>query len=139
MRLRLSGLVLAGVVFTGLYAVNEYDKSTNYVPTDARVVKVEESCYMKKTSRGIGSKTTSTTKEGPCKLVEAINKNHPEFQDYRVVKTTYVEFKYKSPVDGKTHRGRHKQSKHENGKPIKRGDVLAVLAHKDNADKTSRK
>jgi hypothetical protein len=137
MNLKAYGLV--GVVLSLSYAYSQYDKATNYVETTARVTKVEESCYLKKKERGIGTKTTITTKTGPCKIANALKEHHPEFKSYSVIKNTYVEFSYKSPVDGRRHNGRHEQAKHKNGQPIKRGDALAILAHMEVPEKTTKR
>jgi hypothetical protein len=131
------GIVVA--VLGGFYLYTVYDKGTNYEEIMARVIKVEETCYLKKTSRGIGTKTTSTTKEGPCDIVEAINEGHPEFQDYRLIRTTYVEYEYRSPADGEYYTGRHTQSNHEDGTAIRYGSDILILAHKEKPETTRRK
>ena len=122
----------------GLFLYAQFDRSTNYEETMARVTKVEELCYMTKRERGVLSKTTTTTDHGPCAPIQRIHETHPAYKDYRLVKVTYVEYRYRSPADGKLHRGKHEQVKHPDGKAVKSGDTLLVLAHKTNAEKTRK-
>lgn len=115
----------------------QYDLKANYEPTPAKVTKVEETCYLKKKDRGVFSKTTTTTKEGPCRIVKALNETHPEYQDFDLVKVTYVEFRYRSPADGKMHRGKEKQVNRKAGLPLRSGDEVVVRAHKEEPLKTA--
>jgi len=130
------GLITFGLL--ALFAWHQYDRNTNYVPISARVVKLEALCYLEKTERGVASKTTYTTKEGPCEIVELLQKSDPKFDGYHIVRNNYVEYYYTSPVDGQAHTGRHQQVKHKDGRLIAEGDELMVLAHKKNAEKTQR-
>lgn len=122
----------------GFFLYSQYDRAANYEQTVARVTGVDEVCYMKKVDRGIASKTTSTTKEGPCEVVSMINKSHPEFQDYDLIKVTYVEYEYQSPADGKWHTAKRKQTTHKNGTPVRFGDEMVILAHRHDPERTQR-
>lgn len=124
-------IALMAVVAGGALLYFEYDTATNYEETTAKVTGVREVCYMKKKERGAFSKTTTTTKEGPCPMVMALNKSHPEFQDFDLVKVTYIEYRYRSPADGKMHRGKHKQVNRKEGLPLRAGDTGVVHAHKE--------
>jgi len=138
----MNGLILktggVAVLLGGFYLYTSYDEAVNYQEVTARVTKVEELCYMKKVERGLKTKTTSTTKEGPCEIVEAIHKGHPEFEGFDLIRVTYVDFAYRAPLDGNTYAGRHKQARHENGQPISEGDSLPILVHKKDPEKTQR-
>ena len=65
MRRLLIKIVIVVVGFSGLVAWNKFDRSANYEKTAAEVTRIDEVCYLKKVERGIGSKTTSTTKPAP--------------------------------------------------------------------------
>jgi hypothetical protein len=85
------------------------------------------------------SKTTTTTKEGPCPIITALNQTHPEYQDFDLVKVTTVEFRYRSPADGKVHRGKQREeNRRETGLKLRRGDDLVVLAHKTKPEETRK-
>ena len=129
-------IVLAAVALGGIFLYAQYDMTTNYERIPAKVTKVEELCYLKKKERGVLTKTTTTTKEGPCNVVSALNRTHPEYQDFDLVKVTYVEFRYRSPADGKMHRGKDKQVNRKAALPLRSGDEGEVLAHKQDWSKT---
>lgn len=131
-------IVVGALAFAGIGLYATYDRATNYETTTAKVTKVEEVCYMKKTERGVASKTTKTTKEGPCPIITAMDQTHPEFQDYDLIKVIYVEFRYRSPADGKFHRGKQRQENVRSGLPLRSGDDLQVLAHKTKPEVTSK-
>ena len=132
-------IVLAFVGFAGLASWVAYDRSANYEKTAAEVTRVDEVCYLKKTERSIGSKTKWTSKEGPCAMITAINQSHPEYQDYDLVKVTTIEYRYRSPVDGKMHRGElREENRREAGLPLRRGDSIDVLAHKTDPAKSQK-
>ncbi len=139
MRRLLIKIVIVVVGFSGLVAWNKLDRSANYEKTAAEVTRIDEVCYLKKVERGIGSKTTSTTKEGPCQMITAINQSHPEYQDFDLVKVTTIQYRYRSPADGKMHRGEMRQeNRRESGLPLRRGDSIEVLAHKTEPEKTQK-
>jgi hypothetical protein len=139
MRKFLIKLILGGVALGAATAWAAWDRTANYEPVTAEVTKVEEVCYMKKTERGIASKTTTTTKEGPCPIITALNQTHPEYQDFDLVKVTTVEFRYRSPADGKVHRGKQREeNRRETGLKLRRGDDLVVLAHKTKPEETRK-
>lgn len=130
---------LAALVFGAIALYAQADIAANYEPAAAQVTKVEEVCYLKKKERGVFTKTTTTTKEGPCAAVRQLNITHPEYQDFDLVTVTYVEFRYRSPADGKMYRGKDKQvDRKEGGLPLRSGDEGVVLAHKEDPKKTMR-
>lgn len=130
---------LAAFGFACLVAWNKYDRSVNYEPVAAEVTRVDEVCYLKKVDRSIGSKTTRTSKEGPCTTITAINQSHPEYQDFELIKVTTVEYRYRSPADGKMHRGKfRKENLPQSGLPLRRGDSIDVMAHKTDPGKTQK-
>ena len=132
-------IVLAFVGFAGLAAWTMYDRSTNYEKTAAEVTRIDEVCYLKKVERNVGSKTTRTSKEGPCSMIQAINESHPEYQDFDLVKVTTIEYRYRSPADGKMHRGElREENRREAGLPLRRGDSIEVLAHKTDPEKSQK-
>lgn len=133
-------LMKAGVfaaVLGGLFIYSSIDRAVNYKQVTARVTGVEEACYLKKVERGLRRKTTSTTKEGPCEVIRLVQQSKPDLQDFELVKVTYVSFEYRSPADGNTYGGRHKQSRHKDGRQIKPGDNLPVKAHKEDPQLTT--
>ena len=130
------GLIL--VVFVAFVAYKEFDLAANYERIPAKVTKVDEVCYLKKKERGVFTKTTTTTKEGPCTIVRALNETHPEYQDFDLVKVTYIEFRYRSPADGKMHRGKDKLLNRKSNLPLRSGDDGVVYAHKDKPAETER-
>jgi len=132
-------LALIAVVGGGIVAYGSWDRATNFVETTAEVTGIDEVCYMKKTERGVGSKTTRTTREGPCGIVSELNRSHPEFQDFDLIKVTTIEFRYRSPADGQFHRGsQREENRRESGLPLRKGDSLKILAHKTDPGVTQR-
>ena len=127
-------LVVGVVVLCAIGLYGYYETAANYQKTRVKVTHVEEACYMRKSSL----KETWTTKEGPCEIVESVHKNRPEFKDYSLKRVFYVGYRYQSPADGKWHKGRHQQAKHEDGRKIKPGDELTVLLHKQDPGKTKK-
>jgi len=123
------------MVLIGFYVYSESDKAANYVKTPARVTSVEELCYLEKKSGG----KTSTTEAGPCEDVRALNRRHPAFQDYKLVTSTTVNYKYESPVDNSTYYGHYKYTGRGVKLRIEEGDEVTVLAHKKIPDKSQWK
>lgn len=139
MRSVLIKIGLAVLVFGAVALYAQANMAANYEPAAAQVTKVEEVCYLTKKERGIFTKSATTTKEGPCATVRALNITRPEYQDFDLVTVTYVEFRYRSPADGKMHRGQDKQvNRRKDGLPLRSGDEGVVLAHKEDPTKTMR-
>ena len=130
-------LGVMAVVLGGGFLYYQYDRATNYEQTTAHVTDVEVTCYLKKTE-GLKRKKITTTREGPCEIVEEIKRSHPDFADFNVIRTTYVKYEYKSPADQRWHKGKHKQARHEDGSQIEFGDSIVILAHKQDPDKTQK-
>jgi hypothetical protein len=134
MRLAIFGLVAVGV--GGLLAYDHYNKKTNFQPVNARISAVNEQCYMDKVDRGVLSKTTLTSDLLPCELATVLTREHPKWYGYDVKRKIEIHFAYVSPVDRATHTSKLQMSAFPNGKPLRAGDVIAVLASKTKADKT---
>ena len=134
MRLGAYGVVFVGVA--GLLAYDHYDKTTNFQPVDARISAVNEQCYMEKVEREVLTKSTSTYDLLPCELAELLTREYPMWQGYTVKHKIEVRFVYASPVDGATHTSSLQMSAFPNGRPLRVGDVLQVLASKTKADKS---
>lgn len=126
------GLVAVGVA--GFFGYDQYDRAYNYEQVVAEVTTVDEVCHLTKKE----GKTRYVTDAGPCDIVEEINRTHPEYLDYKLVRTTDVQYRYQSPADGNTYSGSHKQRKHEDGTPIAQGEGLTVLAHKAEPETTKK-
>jgi predicted RNA-binding protein (virulence factor B family) len=130
--LKLGALALLAV---GGFGYSRYDRANNYIPVRVRADKVETLCYGKQTERDILTKTTRTTKEVDCKTLRALVASHPDFKGFTVYENTYVSFRYKSPVDNKTHVGRVIETRNLDGKPIRKRDVFDALVSNKMADK----
>ena len=127
-------IAAAGLLIGGGTLFAQYDRSTNYEPVEARITNVTEKCYLKKVSRGFKSTKTTTTGEGDCTIASALASGHPEYQGMDVIRTAYVEVKYRSPVDGQYHRETIKfesktKAKYRSGQPLK------ILAHVREAER----
>jgi hypothetical protein len=134
MRLAVFGTI--AVAAAGLAAYDKYDKTTNFQAVDARISAVNEQCYMEKVERGVVTKTTSTSDLLPCERAELLTRVHPKWQGYAIKHKIEIRFAYVSPVDGATHAASLTMSAFPNGRPVRAGDVLRVLASKTKADKT---
>ena len=69
-------------------------------------------------------------------LAEVLTREHPKWQGYAIKHKIEIRFAYVSPVDGATHAASLTMSAFPNGRPVRAGDVLRVLASKTKADKT---
>ena len=128
--------VVASVLLVGGFSViMNMSVGMHFTETMARVTGTEEVCYLVKTSaRGVIEDIDRST-NGSCRVARlAVTK--PKYRDYQIGTRVMVDYRYVSPVDGKTYHGRHAQSAHEDGRPIRRGDELAILAHKKNPKAT---
>lgn len=127
-------IVAAGALLGGATLFAQYDRSTNYEPVEARITHVTEKCYLKKVSRGFKSTKTTTTGEGDCSAATMLAHSHPEYQGMDVIRTAYVEVKYRSPADGKYHRETMKFESKSTSK-YRSGQALKILAHVSKADR----
>ncbi|MXN66276.1 hypothetical protein GR183_15280 [Stappia sp. GBMRC 2046] len=126
------------LLLAGFYVYDRFDKATNYLPVEARVVSVETLCHGTRTKRGILTKTKETTREGDCDVLRALVATHPEFKGFHVVETAYISFSYKSPVDGQTHSGQHKKTVRPNSILARKGEMIEILASKQDPEKTAK-
>jgi len=134
MKLQMLGLAAVGAA--GLYTYDQYDKKANYTPVQARLTTVDEQCFLKKEERNVVTKTTYTSKVGPCDAAEVALKTMTQWQGGRVVHKIQVQFSFVSPVDGKTHNSNQEFETWPANKPLHAGDVMPVLASKTEGDKT---
>jgi len=134
MRFAAIGIVVALVGGFAIY--DNYDKSHNYQPVDARISTVSDQCYMEKVEKGVLTKTTSTSDLLSCDVAAVLTRSHPNWQGYDIKHKIEIKFAYVSPVDGATHFSSLQLSYFPKGKPLQMGDVLRVLASKTKADKT---
>jgi hypothetical protein len=134
MRLGVYAIVAVGVV--GLTAYEQYDKRTNFQPVDARISAVNEQCYMEKVERGVVTKSTSTSDLLHCEVAERLTREHPKWQGYTIKHKIEIRVAYTSPVDGAVHAANLQMSVFPDGRPLRAGDVLKILASKTKADKT---
>lgn len=126
------------LIFGAFVAYKEYNLAANYERIPATVTRVEELCYLEKRERGLFTRTATTTKEGPCDIVKALNETHPEYQGFDLGKVTYVEFRYRSPADGNLHRGKDKLLNRKSNLPLRAGVEGVVYAHKVKPDQVER-
>ena len=134
MHLGIYGTVAVAVV--GFIAYDQYDKKANFQPVNGRISAVNEQCYLEKVERGVVTKTTLTSDLLPCELAVALTREHPKWYGYDVKHKIEIQFVYVSPVDRVTHTSKLQMSAFPNGKPLRAGDVIPVLASKTKADKT---
>lgn len=134
MRFLVVAIVTIGIA--GAFAQDQYDKRASFQRVDARVSAINEQCYMEKVERGALKKTTSTSDLVRCEVAERMTREHPKWQGYNVKQKIEVRVVYVSPADGATHTSSLQMSAFPNGKPLRAGDVLQILASKTKADKT---
>ena len=123
-------LVVGGGV---VYGVSELDKGMNYVETTGVVTSAKVDCFIK-------SKKFKITKDGSrdllymdCKIAPRMAKRH-RMRRSDIHGRAKIEYKFNSPVDGKTHIGKF-TTKREIAK-YKHGAKFTVYAHKTKADKS---
>lgn len=124
------GIVLAGI---GAFALwDGYDKKANYVPAEARVMSVEETCWMEKRE----GKSTWTSNTGDCAASEFLVANHPKWAGYEVKRKITLKLAYVSPVDRAVHDTVKKLDAYPEQKKLAVGDVTKILVSKSDAQKT---
>lgn len=126
---RLIGAGLVLLVGGGVKVYDMYDKARNYVTVQARVMTVNDTCYMEKRE----GKKTYTSDTLPCALAEIAVKEHPKWQGYDIKHNYVIKFAYISPVDKTRHEATLKL--HKLPKPMRTGDVMPVLASVSEAGK----
>ena len=134
--MRLAGILIVGVGVAGFAAYDQYDKRVNFKRVDARISAVNDQCYMEKVTREGITKTTSTSDLLRCELAQVLTREHPKWQGYTIKHKIEVRFVFVSPVDGATHASSLEMAAFPNGRPLRAGEVLPVLASKTKADKT---
>jgi hypothetical protein len=134
--MRLAGILIVAVGAAGLATYDQYDKRVNYRRVDARISSINDQCYMEKVTREGITKTTSTSDMLRCELAESLTREHPKWQGYTVKHKIEVRFAFISPVDGTTRTSKLEMSAFPNGRPLRAGEVLPILASKTKADKT---
>lgn len=134
--MRLAAFAIVAVGAAGLTAYDQYDKRANFQRVDARISAIIEQCYMEKVTREGITKTTSTSDLLRCELAQVLTREHPKWQGYTVKHKIEVRFVFVSPVDGATHTSSLEMAAFPNGRPLRAGEVLPILASKTKADKT---
>ena len=134
--MRLILCTLFVVFFVVVTAYDQYDKKTNFNPVQARISAVDEQCYMENVERGIVTKTTLTSDLLRCEIAQALTREHPKWYGYTIKQKIEVRFAYVSPVDRATHTASHQMSAYPNGRPLRVGEIIPVLASKIKPDKT---
>ena len=134
--MRLAGIMIVAVGAAGLAAYDQYDKRMNFQRVDARISAVNDQCYMEKVTREGITKTTSTSDLLRCELAQVLTREHPKWQGYSIKHKIEIRFAFVSPVDGATHTSSLEMSAFPNGRPLRAGEVLPVLASKSQPDKT---
>ena len=134
--MRLAGFMIVAVGLAGFAAYDQYDKRVNFRRVEARISAVNDQCYMEKVTRDGITKTTSTSETLRCELAQALTREHPKWQGYSVKHKIEVRFAFVSPVDGATHTSSLEMATFPNGRPLRAGEILPVLASKTKVDKT---
>ena len=134
--MRLAGILIVAVGVAGFAAYDQYDKRVNFQRVEARISAVNDQCYMEKVTREGITKTTSTSEMLRCELAQVLTREHPKWQGYSVKHKIEVRFAFVSPVDGATHASSLEMATFPNGRPLRAGEILPVLASKTKADKT---
>jgi hypothetical protein len=134
--MRLVAFATIALFAAGIAVYDQYDKTTNYQPVDARISAVSHQCYMEKVERGAVMKTTTTSELLGCDLAEVLTREHPQWRGFAVRHKIEIRFAYVSPVDGATHASSLTMTEFPKGQPLRAGDVLRVLASKSKVDKT---
>lgn len=125
-----AGVVLVGV--GGFVAYDQYDKKANFTPVQARVTDVNDICYMERRS----GRTREWSENIPCDRAEMAVKYSPKWTGFDIRHKITVSYEYLSPVDKRTHTGKHEYSYLPEGKPINRGQLLTIRASKSDPAKT---
>lgn len=134
--MRLAGFMIVAVGLAGFAAYDQYDKRVNFRRVEARISAVNDQCYMEKVTRDGITKTTSTSEMLRCELAQVLTREHPKWQGYSVKHKIEIRFAFVSPVDGATHTSSLEMATFPNGRPLRAGEILPVLASKTKADKT---
>jgi hypothetical protein len=133
MRLLFVGTIAA---VAGLAFYNQYDRTANFQPVDARISAVSDQCYMEKVEREAVTKRTSTSDLLGCERAEYLTREHPKWRGYAIRHKIEIRFAFVSPVDGTTHTSSLTLSAFPGARQLREGDVFRVLASKTKADNT---
>ncbi|GAA4029547.1 hypothetical protein GCM10022281_05920 [Sphingomonas rosea] len=120
--------------------VQKVDHSMNYVPVMASITSVKtELCQLKKVSRGVVTKTTTTTGHMPCDEAEDLRLHNPDYAGMEALGYMDVTFSYISPVDHRQHSDTQTYAFDDYSRLAHaEGSQLPILAHKSKADETAR-
>jgi hypothetical protein len=124
-------LGVAGVV----YVVDQVNLSTNYTQVEGRVLTANEDCYIKARKSKLVEKSTNKLVYMPCKEAPIAAKAF-DYKESDIHRRVILTYEFKSPVDGASHKGKYTDEDAKEGE-YKRGGVVMVYAHKEEAD-TSR-
>jgi hypothetical protein len=132
-----AGLIVLGLLGMGAIKVNH---SIHYVPVMASVTEVSSNCYLESVSRGVVTKTTTTTEHMPCAEAETLKADHPAYKDMKVKGMIDVSFTYTSPVDKSEQTGElsYFYDSYNGVAAMDTGEELPILAHKSEAQTYTR-
>lgn len=119
-----------GAVLLGFMAYSACDTSANYYPVEAKVMKVETTCYLRKEER----KSSTTSETTDCKNARRLADGHPQYKGYDVIETHFVTVGYR--VDGDV-RSRRQKLTYKRDAP-KRYEKTTILVHKEDPDRIKR-
>jgi hypothetical protein len=124
-------LLVVGFVVVAIVVFAAWDKSANYYPVEARVVKIDTRCYLKKSS---GGKTT-TTEEGSCKEARMLADSHPEYRGFKVHENHHVHVNYRAEGELRSRQGQLTMNRNT----PKRGKEITILVRRDEPEKIRKK
>jgi hypothetical protein len=134
MRIIVWGIVGLGIA--GFAAYDQYDRSANYAAVQARVLRVNEQCYLEKKERGVFTKTTQSSRLMPCPLAEMLARDHPAWQGFDIKHKIEVSLLYVSPANGRQQEATMQLTSYPDGRAMRSGDVMAVRASKTEPART---
>lgn len=126
---RLMGI---GAAIAAPYGFDLYDAYIHYAPVEARVTRVQDSCYMEKRSGGQLVKSEVYS----CRSAESAVKNNFIWKGANVVYDIAIAFEYVSPADGQLHADARTLTAWPRGKAVSPGDVLWIRASRNDPEAT---
>jgi len=115
-----------------LAIIEEWDKKRNYVRVDARVTKVASTCCLQKKE----GNSTRNSDVLDCDRAELLKQGHPAYAGWDVVYSIKVAYLFTSTVDRQAHAGEQTLAAYPEGRRLRDGDLMPVLAHKAEAAKS---
>lgn len=126
---RLLGLLALSAV--GVFGASKADRLLHYTPVEAKVVSIDDACYLEEITGRIVKGEVHRTDPMTCARAEEM-KQDPDYKQFDLKGRITVAFTYSSPADGKDHTAdlAFDYPAPETITTLSEGDSFTVRAHK---------